>query len=182
MKKVTQTLSVKAVLTALACAFVFGILPGCAVVGPLLSIGGMTGFAPLQYASVAYTVGEYSYEYAANDKTPDQVIEGKINAVLTGDAFTLPESGQSEPDGSQVMVAENGTSPDLSGQDPALSEEARQKRIENLLGERRVRFDRLEMRRMAFLEAQKQNHLTLDRTAMAAPPDLRGAADKVSLD
>lgn len=179
MKKVARSLSVKAVLSVVSLLAVVGLLPGCAVVGPLLSLGGMAGLAPLQYASLAYTVGEYSYEYAANDKTPDMVIEDKFNAVVTGEAFTLPESMRSEPAGpEQVMVADADKL-----EDPALSAEARQKRIENLLGERRVQFERLELRRMAFLEAQKERNLTLRQTAMARPMDLsESSVDKVSLD
>ncbi len=80
MKKVAQTLSEKAALAFLV-LFVSGtVLSGCAVVGPLLSVGGFVA-APLQYASVAYTVGEFSYEYAANDKTPDQVVGESVCAI-----------------------------------------------------------------------------------------------------
>ena len=183
MKKVTPTISGKAISRLLAVSVLAALLSGCAVIGPLLSLGGMAGLAPLQYASVAYTVGEYTYEYAANDKTPDQVIQAKIDSVVSGDAFHVPEYMNDEPAGpeSAVMVAEAETGADP--QDPALSEELRQKRIENLLGQRRTQFERLELRRMAFLKAQGENKLTLRQTAMAGNPDLfTGSRDKVSLD
>ncbi|MFH1915049.1 MAG: hypothetical protein ABIK45_12355 [Pseudomonadota bacterium] len=67
-------------------------LPGCAVVGPLLSVGGMAGLAPLQYASTAYTLGEFTYEYTANDKDPGEVIRAKVDGFVSGDAFSLPDS------------------------------------------------------------------------------------------
>ena len=181
MKKVTQTLSVKVVLAAVALVSMVGLVPGCAVIGPLLSLGGLAGLAPLQYASMAYTVGEYSYEYAANDTTPDQVIENKINSVVSGEAFEFPVYMRSDPAGpdAPVMVAEA----EISTQDPALSADARQKRIENLLGRRQVQFERLELRRMAFLKDQRKDNLSLSRTAMARTPDLiQGTAAEVSLD
>lgn len=156
-----------------------GMLSGCAVVGPLLSVGGMAGLAPLQYASIAYTVGEYSYEYAANDKTPDEVIEGKIDAVVSGDAFVIPASlYERETAGPEapVMMAD-------VEQTPTMAQEARQQRIESLLGRRQMQFERLEVRRMAFLKAKSNDNLSLRQTAMADHPDLfNGAKDEVSLD
>ncbi|MCJ2165529.1 MULTISPECIES: hypothetical protein [unclassified Pseudodesulfovibrio] len=182
MKKVTQNFSVKAVLAFLVMSVMGGLLPGCAVVGPLLSLGGMAGFAPLQYASIAYTVGEFSYEYAANDHAPNEVIENKIDSVVRGEAFTLPDYMQAEPAGPEapVMVAEA----DSAAEDPALFADARQKRIEKLLGHRQEQLERLELRRMAFLQARsKGDHLSLTRTAMVSSPDLfQGAVDEVSLD
>lgn len=179
MNKVAPTTSGKFVSRLLAVLALATLLSGCAVIGPLLSVGGMAGLAPLQYASIAYTVGEYSYEYAANDKTPDEVIKDKIDSVVSGEAFQFPDYMKNDPAGPEadVMVAE------ADPQDPALSEEARQKRIENLLGNRRMQFERLELRRMAFLKAQADNKLTLRQTAMASNPDLfQGAVDEVSLD
>lgn len=179
MKKVALTVSGEMISRFLAVSALAILLSGCAVVGPLLSVGGMAGLAPLQYASVAYTVGEYSYEYAANDKTPDEVIKGKIDSVVTGEAFRLPEYMNSEPVGPEpaVMTAEAGT------QNPPLSEELRKKRIESLLAHRRMQFERLELRRMAFLQTRHENKLTLRRTAMTENLDLfTGARDEVSLD
>ncbi|AMK10356.1 MAG: hypothetical protein AB7E51_12400 [Pseudodesulfovibrio sp.] len=189
MKKVARTLSLKAVSTISLLVFLAGALPGCAVVSPLLTAGGIA-FPPLQIVSAAYTLGEFTYEYAANDKTPDKVIGDKYDAVVSGEAFELPAYLQSEPAGPEapVMVAEAdvtaaadpGTPADMS-----LSAESRRKRIENLLGQRRVQFERLELRRMAFLEAQPRHSrpLSLSRTAMASQPDLvLGAGDEVSLD
>ena len=154
MKKVALSVFGKATSRLLAVLALSVLLSGCAVVGPLLSLGGAIGLAPLQYASTVYTIGEFTYQYAANDKTPAQVIREKIDSVVSGDAFKVPEYMNDEPAGPEpaVMVAEAETGADI--QDPALSEELRQKRIENLLGKRRVQFERLELRRMAFLQAQ----------------------------
>ena len=181
MKKVTPAISGKLISRLLAVSVLSALLSGCAVVGPLLSLGGMAGLAPLQYASTVYTLGEFTYEYAANDKTPDQVIQAKIDSVVSGDAFHMPEHMSDEP---AVMVAEAETGTQAEPlQDPALPEELRQRRIENLLGKRRVQFERLELRRMAFLKAQNDNKLSLRQTAMAGNPALfSGTRDKVSLD
>ena len=183
MKKVALSVFGKATSRLLAVLTLAVLLSGCAVIGPLLSLGGAIGLAPLQYAATAYTVGEFTYQYAANDKTPAQVVREKIDSVVSGDAFRVPEYMNDDPAGPEpaVMVAEAETGTDL--QDPALSEELRQKRIENLLGKRRVQFERLELRRMAFLQAQTDNKLTLRQTAMAGNPHLfNGAEDKISLD
>jgi len=186
MKKVALTVSGKVISRLLGASALAVLLSGCAVVGPLLSLGGIAGLAPLQYASTAYTLGEFTYEYAANDKTPNQVLEAKIDSVVTGDAFRVPEYMNDEPAGPEpaVMVAEAETEPQADDfQAPALSEELRQRRIENLLGQRRMRFERLELRRMAFLKARSDNKLTLRQTALAGDPDLfTGSRDKVSLD
>lgn len=180
MKKVARTLSLKAVLTISLLISTAGPLTGCAVVGPLLGAGGLA-FAPLQYVSTAYTIGEFTYEYAVNDRTPDEVVESKYDAMVSGEAFELPAYLRSEPAGPEagVMVAEAAPAA------PSLSEESRRKRIENLLGRRQAQFERLELRRMAFLGAQPQpsRRLSLSRTAMASRPDLvRGAEGEVSLD
>lgn len=53
-------------------------LSGCALIGPAVSLGGMALTGPLQYAGTVYAVCEYSYEYAVNDNTPDEVIENKF--------------------------------------------------------------------------------------------------------
>ncbi|MGE4422562.1 MAG: hypothetical protein AB7D39_09710 [Pseudodesulfovibrio sp.] len=182
MKKVAQTLSVKTVFVLFVLLSAIGPLSGCAVVAPLLGVGGLA-FAPLQYASTAYTIGEFTYQYAANDKTPDQVIEAKYDAMVSGEAFELPEYLQSEPAGPQapVMSAEAETPID---QGPALSEEARRKRIENILGKRRTQFERLEVRRMAFLQAaQPRRTLSFNQTASTGTPDLvQATGSQVSLD
>jgi hypothetical protein len=198
------------------------VLPGCAVVGPLLSVGGMAGLAPLQYASTLYTVGEFGYEYAANDNDPGEVIRAKIDGVMSGEAFAVPGSdpaasaglsrgydarqGFDARDGYDVRPAYGAPSPlpdamfaratrlrpaaaapvayvaKRAGQDaPSLSAEARQRRIEQLLGERTARFERLETRRLAFRQARR-DQLTLRHTAMVAPPNLfRGAVGETTL-
>jgi len=183
MKRVARTALRKAVTNMMAVFFFFAFLPGCAVVGPLLSMGGLAGLAPLQYASTVYTVGEFSYEYAANDKDPGELIEAKIDAFLTGEAFELPEYMQADTEEadrvSPVMVA----AVEAQKITPALSADARQKRIAKVLGRRNFQFERLELRRMAFFKARSNGTLSLRQTAMASTPNLfRGAVDEVSLD
>jgi len=185
----------KTVLTSLAVIFSFAFLPGCAVVGPLLSMGGMIGVAPLQYASTAYTVGEFTYHYAANDKDPGEVIEDKINNILSGEAFMLPDHvpGYDSPERKgeimtaeadvpqETVVAANSIEPNAAAE-TALSVEARRKRIDQLLGRRSLQFERLELRRMAFLKAKSGGDLSLRQTAMATSPDLfHGAVDETRL-
>lgn len=177
----------KVTTTTLAVIFLCAVLPGCAVVGPLLSVGGLVGLAPLQYASTAYTVAEFSYEYAANDKDPSEVIEAKIDSVLTGKAFELPEfmPGYDAPEQTgETMVAQADVRTPLydAPSNIALSADARQKRIEQVLGNRTVQFERMELRRMAFLKVQGRNYLSLRKTAMVTAPDLfKGAVDETSL-
>ena len=185
MKWVAKTALRKAVINTMAVVFFFAFLPGCAVVGPLLSLGSMAGLAPLQYVSAAYTVGEFSYEYAANDNDPAELIEKKINNVLTGEAFELPDYLQDAVDGpdgvTQVALTETQAE-ELEAQ-VNLSAEARQKRIDTVLGRRNLQFERLELRRMAFFKAQDNGNLSLRQTAMVSAPDLfQGAVDEVSLD
>jgi hypothetical protein len=69
-------------------------------------------------------------------------------------------------------------------EDPALSEEARRKRIENILGKRRAQFERLEVRRMAFLQAARPRQtLSFNQTARTGTPDLvQATGSQVSLD
>ncbi|MBI9081143.1 MAG: hypothetical protein JEY79_15560 [Pseudodesulfovibrio sp.] len=180
MRWVARTALRKAVTNMMAVVISFAFLSGCAVVGPLLSMGGLVGFAPLQYASTVYTVSEFSYEYAANDNDPGELIEAKIDAFLTGKAFELPEYMQADkPDTvAPVMVAAVGIH-----ETPALSLDARQKRIDKVLGRRNFQFERLELRRMAFFKARDNGTLSLRQTAMAESPDLfHGAVDEVSLD
>ena len=185
MKKVAQTLSVKSVFVLFVLLSAIGPLSGCAVVAPLLGAGGLA-FAPLQYVSTAYTIGEFTYQYAANDKTPDQVVQDKYNAMVSGEAFELPEYLNAEPAGPEapVMTAEAETTAPAMAQDPALSEEARRKRIENLLGQRRTQFERLEVRRMAFLQAsQPRQTLSFNQATPTGSPDLvQATGSHVSLD
>jgi len=174
MSRTTKVALRKAATTTLAVIFFLALLPGCAVVGPLLSVGGMAGFAPLQYASTAVTVGEFTYEYAANDKNPSEVIEGKIMAVLDGSAFELDtDSGGS--DDTQVADAKPLTKAETV--EVAISAEARRQRIDQLMGRRSLQFERLELRRMAFRRAKADGELTLRQTAMASSPDLIQSSD-----
>jgi len=61
------------------------LLSGCLLINAFLGVAGLVGPAPIQYASSAYTVGEYAYHYAARGKTPDEVIEEKLAALLPAD-------------------------------------------------------------------------------------------------
>lgn len=65
-------------------------LPGCLVINAALGVVGLLGSGPIQYAGTAYSVGEYAYELAVNDRTPDDVIEGKI-AFLSGSEALDPD-------------------------------------------------------------------------------------------
>lgn len=185
MQRISKVALRKVTTLNLAVIFLLSFLPGCMVVGPLLSVGGMVGMAPLQYASTVYTVGEFTYEYAVNENDPGEVIEAKINSVLSGEAFMLPgytpdTETLDSPDG--VMVAEVETESVESSVAPPLSAEARQKRIDQILGKRNAQIERLELRRMAFLKAKSNGDLSLRQTAMATTPDLfQGAIDETTL-
>lgn len=60
-------------------------LSGCLVINAALSTLGLLGSGGLEYASTVYSVAEYTYEYAANDKTPDEVIEDKLAWLILPD-------------------------------------------------------------------------------------------------
>ena len=192
----------KAALNTLAVIFFLAMLPGCAVVGPLLSVGSFIGAAPLQYASAVYTVGEYTYEYAANDKDPSEVIEGKILAVLDGSAFDVPDFSEDDAtDGTdEVMLADGkpatkvevleatmaakADEPRLTKAETveaAISAQARKERVEQILGRRSLQFERLELRRMAFLKARSGGELSLRQTSLATSPDLFQGSGKTTL-
>ncbi|WP_147819718.1 hypothetical protein [Salidesulfovibrio onnuriiensis] len=53
-------------------------LSGCLVLSALLGASGFVLTGPAQYIGTVYTVGEYTYELAANNKTPDMVIKEKL--------------------------------------------------------------------------------------------------------
>ncbi|MDD3311932.1 hypothetical protein [Pseudodesulfovibrio sp.] len=59
------------------------LLSGCLLINAFLGVAGLVGTGPIQYASSAYSVGEYAYQYAVNDKTPDEVIEENL-AIFIG--------------------------------------------------------------------------------------------------
>ena len=192
----------KAALTITAVVFFLSMLPGCAVVGPLLSMGSFIGAAPLQYASTVYTVGEYTYEYAANDKDPSEVIEGKIMAVLDGSAFDVPDFSKDNADTDDTMLAKADGTPATKVEvleatmvakadeprltkaetvEAAISAKARQERIDHILGRRNLEFERLELRRMAFLKARSGGELSLRQTSLASSPDLFQGSGKTTL-
>lgn len=58
------------------------ILPGCMVVGAAVSVGGYALGGPAQYVGTAFSLAEYSYELAVNDKTPDLVLKDKVLEVV----------------------------------------------------------------------------------------------------
>ena len=61
-------------------------LPGCLAVNAAFGLLGLVGPPAAQLAGAAYTVTEYTYEYAANDRTPDQVLLAKFDWLLPTDA------------------------------------------------------------------------------------------------
>ena len=77
--------------TVCNCLFVAALvaLPGCLAVNAMFGVLGLVTSGPVQYAGTAYTVGEYTYEYAVNGKTPDTVLGEKL-AWLTGDEPQSP--------------------------------------------------------------------------------------------
>lgn len=68
------------------------VLPGCLAINALLGVAGFLTTGPIQYAGTVYSVGEYAYEYAANDKTPDEVIGEKFAWLLESDQEVGKES------------------------------------------------------------------------------------------
>jgi len=58
------------------------VLPGCLAINAILGVVGFMTTGPIQYAGTAYSIGEYTYEYAVNDKTPDEVIEEKLTLLM----------------------------------------------------------------------------------------------------
>ncbi len=77
--------------TVCTCLFAAALaaLPGCLAVNAMFGVLGLVTSGPVQYAGTAYTVGEYTYEYAVNGKTPDTVLGEKL-AWLTGDEQPSP--------------------------------------------------------------------------------------------
>ncbi|QGY39658.1 hypothetical protein GM415_05845 [Pseudodesulfovibrio cashew] len=73
MKRLVPAILVTAVLPALS---------GCLLISGLLGGIGLVTTGPLQYAGTAYTVAEYSYEYAVNGRTPDEVLEAKVEFLF----------------------------------------------------------------------------------------------------
>jgi hypothetical protein len=62
------------------------VLPGCLAINAALGILGYLGSGPAQVAGAVYSVSEYTYEYAVNDKTPDEVMLEKISWFIPQDA------------------------------------------------------------------------------------------------
>ncbi|MBI9081404.1 MAG: hypothetical protein JEY79_16885 [Pseudodesulfovibrio sp.] len=62
------------------------VLPGCLAINAALGILGYLGSGPAQVAGAVYSVSEYTYEYAMNDKTPDEVMLEKISWFIPQEA------------------------------------------------------------------------------------------------
>lgn len=75
------------------------VLPGCLLINAALTGLGFIGTGGLEYAGTVYSIAEYSYEYAANDKTPDEVIEDKLAWLVGEDEETtmLAETARPTP-------------------------------------------------------------------------------------
>lgn len=58
------------------------VLPGCLAINAALGVLGAMGPPAAQLAGAAYTVAEYSYEYGAHDRTPDEVFLAKFDWLL----------------------------------------------------------------------------------------------------
>lgn len=182
MKTVATTFFCKSIFGIITVMMVSGLLPGCALVGPALTVGGLAGIGPLSYLSTAYTVGEFTYEYAANDATPDEVIEHKLLSLASGDAFEMPEYMKANPAGPPVPSAASTVTAEGEAVDPAPLAKSREERIEELLAGRERQFERLRLRKQAFVETAS-NDLSLRCSTEDQQPCLYSAsADSLSLD
>lgn len=87
------------------------LLPGCLAINAILGVASFVTSGPMQLAGTIYSVGEYTYEYAANDRTPDEVFLAKFDwlelnpeeeaAPLTGYAKAMRKTSM---DGSEPFV------------------------------------------------------------------------------
>jgi hypothetical protein len=91
------------------------VLPGCLAINAALGVFGALGPPAAQLAGAAYTVAEYSYEYGAHDRPPDEVFLAKFDwllddgdepepAALAG-ALSAAVSGPRMADSPHPMVA-----------------------------------------------------------------------------
>ncbi len=69
-------------VTALLCLLLLPLLSGCMLLNAAITAGGYCMGGPLEYAGTAATLCEYGYEYAVNDKTPDDVLMAKFAFML----------------------------------------------------------------------------------------------------
>lgn len=70
-------------------------LSGCLALSALFGAGSFLLNGPAQYIGTVYAVGEYTYEYAANDKTPVTVLGEKLDKLgewLNPEGPQIPES------------------------------------------------------------------------------------------
>jgi len=89
--------------TALLLLGALMILPGCLAVNAALGVLGVMGPPAAQLAGTAYTVAEYSYEYGAHGRTPDEVLAAKFDWIAgSGD----------EPEPAAFAGALSGAVPD----------------------------------------------------------------------
>jgi hypothetical protein len=91
------------------------VLPGCLAINAALGVLGAMGPPAAQLAGAAYTVAEYSYEYGAHQRTPDEVFMAKFDwltddgdepdpAAFAG-ALSAAMPGPQVMDASRPMVA-----------------------------------------------------------------------------
>lgn len=150
---------------------VCGLFSGCAVVGPVLSLGSAALTGPLQYAGTAYSVCEYTYEFAVNDRDPFEVLDDKLDGladVFDGDEdVMLAETMEMEDEA--VVLAEADISVDQ-----------RRKEVLERLERRRIDLRRLEERQMAFAQARAEGFglaqepsLAVSSATMVREGDLR---------
>ncbi|MCJ2166019.1 MULTISPECIES: hypothetical protein [unclassified Pseudodesulfovibrio] len=111
-----KTLLANAVLLSAMAA-----LQGCLVINAALGFMGLVGPPAMQLAGTAYAVSEYTYEYAANDRTPDMVLLAKFDWLIPHEedpnlsnhagAFSEVALAPSAPDSLQAQIAPETTPP-----------------------------------------------------------------------
>ncbi|KAB1441855.1 hypothetical protein [Pseudodesulfovibrio senegalensis] len=87
-------LIVNSILLAIAAS-----LSGCLALSALFGAGSFLLNGPAQYIGTVYAVGEYTYEYAANGKSPVTVVAEKLDRL---DNWLNPHDHAAEP---RVMLA-----------------------------------------------------------------------------
>jgi hypothetical protein len=96
-------------------------LQGCLVINAALGFMGLVGPPAMQLAGAAYAVSEYTYEYAANDRTPDMVLMAKFDWLIPHEeephlshdagAFSEVALAPSAPDNLRAQIAPETTLP-----------------------------------------------------------------------
>lgn len=105
-------------MAAALLAFLPTSLAGCLAINAMFGVLGLVGPAPIQYAGTAYSVGEYTYQFAVNDKTPDEVLGEKFAWLIGPDASSTPQTFPSAPTLAEptlgkptLMLADAGAAP-----------------------------------------------------------------------